>query len=101
MTTQIGQPTTLPPPLAMYHMSIGHYVSRALHLAAKLGIADMLKDGPRPAGEIAKATETHEPSLKRVMRLLVSAGVFAEPDEGKFALTPMGELLRDDAPGSM
>ncbi len=37
----------LPPQLALYQMSIGHYVSRALHVAAKLGLADLLADGPR------------------------------------------------------
>ena len=67
----------LPPQAVLYQLSIGHYVARALHVAAKLGIADLLKDGPRPVGELAEATATHAQSLARVLRLLVTAGVFA------------------------
>jgi hypothetical protein len=92
---------SLPPGFALYQLAVGHYVSRALALAAKLGVADQLRDGPRPAEELARATETHAPSLRRVLRLLVSVGVFEEDGEGRFSLTPLGDLLREDAPGSM
>jgi hypothetical protein len=93
--------TSAPPGLVLYQMSIGHYVSRALHLAARLGVADRLQDGPRSADELAAALEVHAPSLRRVLRLLASVGVFAEDDDGRFALTPTGDMLREDAPGSM
>lgn len=92
--------TTLPPQLALYQIGIGHYFSRALNLAAKLGIADLLKDGPRDAADLAKGTSTHAPSLRRVMRLLTSVGVFTEGEDGKFGLTPIGETLRSGVPGS-
>jgi hypothetical protein len=72
-----------------------------MYVAAKLGIADHLQDGPRDASQLAAATETHAPSLNRVLRLLASVGIFNELDGGKFALTPMGDLLRSDAAGSM
>lgn len=36
----------LPPQAALYHLATGHFFSQALCLAAKLGIADLLKDGP-------------------------------------------------------
>jgi orsellinic acid C2-O-methyltransferase len=94
-------PSALPPPLVLYQLGIGHYISRALYLAAKLSIADLLKDGPRPAGELAAATHTHAPSLTRVLRLLASVGVFTEQEDGNFALTPLGEYLRTGVPGSM
>ena len=55
----------------------------ALHLAVKLGVADLLKDGPCTASDLAKATETHAPSLTCVLRLLASVGIFAEPDGGR------------------
>jgi hypothetical protein len=87
--------------LALYRMSIGHYLSRALDLAARLQIADHLKDGPRSPRDLAAATATDAPSLARVMRLLASAGVFEERENGDFALTPLGELLRSGVPGSM
>jgi hypothetical protein len=93
-------PPGLPPQMLLYQMATGHYLSRALHLAATLGIADRLKDGPRPIGELAQATVTHAPSLNRVLRLLASAGVLAEQENGTFALTSIGECLRTDIPGS-
>src|SRR5262245_33750282 len=91
----------LPPGHALYQMAMGHFVPRALALAAKLGLADLLKDGPRGATDLAAATQTHAPSLARVARLLASVGVFAELPDGTFALTPLGEPLRADAPGSV
>ncbi len=90
-----------PPGLALYRIGIGHYFSRALALAAKLGIADFLTDGPRRYEDLAKATDTHAPSLNRVLRLLASIGIFEEREDGIFALTPTGDLLRTGAPGSM
>jgi hypothetical protein len=93
--------SALPPGLALYYLGIGHYFSRAMYVAAKLGIADLLKDGPRDPAELAAATHAHAPSLKRVIRLLASVGIFEELDGGKFGLTPVGELLRADVPGSM
>jgi hypothetical protein len=101
MANQNIQPMSEPPGFALYRVGIGHYFSRALALAAKLGLADALQDGPRHYEEIAKTTQTHAPSLNRVMRLLASVGVFEERDHGIFALTPTGELLRTGVPGSM
>lgn len=97
--TTTGQPTP-PPGLVLYQMAIGHYVSRALHLAAKLGVADLLRDGPRDAGDLAAALGADASALRRVLRLLVSVGVFVEDPDGRIALTPLGEALRDDVPGS-
>lgn len=96
-------PEALAAPLGavLSQMAIGHYVSRALYLVAKLDLADVLKDGPRDGFELAAATQTNAASLLRVMRLLVSVGVFEEQCDGKFALAPLGELLRDDVPGSL
>ena len=101
MESQNTQPAATPPGLALYQMAVGHYVSRALALAAKLGLADLLKDGPCHYGDLAKASGTHAPSLNRVMRLLASVGVFEERENGDFALTSLGELLRTGVPGSM
>ncbi len=93
-------PSGLPPQLALYQLATGHYLSQALYVAAKLGIAELLADGPRPSTELAEATATHAPSLNRVLRLLASVGVFEEREDGSFALTPLGECLRPGVPGS-
>jgi O-methyltransferase domain len=93
-------PSGLPPQVALYHLATGYYLSRALYLAAKWDLAELLKDGPRHATELATATATHAPSLNRVLRLLASAGVFEEQEDGAFALTALGACLRAGVPGS-
>jgi hypothetical protein len=95
----VAQPV-LPPQILLYQMATAHYLSHALHLAVTLGIADRLKDGPRDSRELAQATATHAPSLNRVLRLLASAGVLEEQENGAFGLTSIGECLRTDIPGS-
>ena len=52
--------------------------SRAIYVAAELGIADRLAAGPLSSAELAEDTQAHEPSLYRVLRLLASLGVLAE-----------------------
>jgi hypothetical protein len=54
-------------------MNVAYIGSQSLSVAAKLGIADLLVDGPRNVESLAAATGTHEPSLYRVMRLLAAA----------------------------
>lgn len=101
--TQATQPINfaeMPPPAVLYHLATGYYVSRALYVAVELGIADHLSGGPRDAAELARLTATHAPSLRRVLRLLASAGVFREQEDGTFALTGLSEWLRQDAPSS-
>lgn len=98
MTTETSP--GLPPQLALYHLATGHYLSHALSLAAKLGIADLLADGPRHSNDLAEATRTNAPALNRVLRLLATAGVFAEQEDGAFVLTPIGAALRAGVPAS-
>jgi len=68
---------------------------------AELNVPDALQDGPRTVADLAQAVGAHERSLYRVMRTLVSIGLFAEPEPGTYALTPVSELLRSDVPTSM
>jgi hypothetical protein len=91
----------LPPPVALFRMVTAYYVSRAIWVAASLGIADHLAAGIRDAEGLARATETHAPSLRRVLRLLASVGVLDEGEDGGFSLTPLGQCLRSGVPGSM
>jgi len=100
-STEPQAPSFLPPGIALYRLAIGHYVSRALGVAAKLGVAERLADGPLAADALARDTGTHAAALRRVLRLLASVGVFEEQVDGRFALNPLGDLLRDDAPESM
>ena len=79
----------------------GAAVAQAIFVAAKLGIADLLREGPASAAALAAAAGVHAPSLDRVMRALAGIGVFAFDADGRFALTPLSDRLRSDAPGSL
>src|SRR5687768_4660456 len=79
----------------------GKCVSMAVSVAAKLRVADKLAGGPKSAADLARDTGTHPPTLYRLLRALAGFGVFSESADGQFSLTPMGELLRSDVPGSM
>src|SRR6266508_1451931 len=73
-----------PPQFAMLQMITGFWVSRAIYVAAKLGLADLVKDSPKTADELAGLTGTHSPSLYRALRALASVGVFADDGQGRF-----------------
>jgi hypothetical protein len=90
-----------PPHFAMLQMITGFWVSRAIYVAAKLGLADLVKDSPKTADELARLTGTHAPSLYRMLRALVGVGVFAGSEQERFAQTPLSEILRSDTPGSL
>ena len=74
---------------------------QALHVVATLGIPDRLADGPAAVDELAVATGGHAPSLHRLLRLLVGAGVFHEEANGHFALGPLGRTLCSQGPDSV
>jgi hypothetical protein len=82
-------------------MIIGYRVSQALYVAAKLGIADLLQEGPKSHEALATATGVHPDALYRVLRALASVGVFTEVEHGRFGLTPLAALLQTGVPGSL
>lgn len=81
-------------------MITGYWPAQAIYVAAKLGIADQLKNGPRSVDDLAAATGTKPDFLFRLLRALASLGIFAEGEPRSFGLTPTAELLRSDMPGS-
>ncbi len=87
----------MPMPAQLSQMITGTWKSQAIYAAAKLGIADLLKDGPRSVDDLAKRTDTRSELLYRLLRALASVGVFAEGADKTFSLTPMAELLRSDS----
>jgi O-methyltransferase domain/Dimerisation domain len=99
--TAMTEAQPLPPEAFLTQMAFGAMMTQALYVAAKLGLADLLADGPKPVKELAAATETHERSLYRVLRSLAGVGVFRETEPKTFALSPLAEPLRSDAPNSM
>src|SRR5262245_43911289 len=90
-----------PAPPTLATLAAGHWISRAVHVAAKLRVADLLADGPLDAGTLAQKTGAHPDALFRLLRALAAAGVFSQRDGERFALAPPGEMLRSDEPGSL
>lgn len=88
------------PPL-LFQMATGYWVSQAIYVAAKLGIADLLKDGPQSCVALATATRSDAPSLFRLMRALASVGIFSHVYRDCFALSRLAESLQTDTPGSL
>lgn len=90
----------LPPPARMLHIIMGPWMAQAAGAVARLGVADQLAAGPRSAAELAALVGANADALHRVMRALASIGVFALAGD-RFTLTPLGETLRSNVPGSM
>ena len=91
----------LPPPVQLMKMLFGFASARAIGVCAELSIADLLKNEPKTAEELARQTNVHAHSLYRVLRACASIGVFSEDGEKRFSLTPLAEPLLSDAPGSL
>jgi hypothetical protein len=70
-------------------MALGYMLTRAVHVAAEMGIADLLSDGPKRVEELAQATGARPQSLYRLLRALAGNGIFAEDSSGQFELTPV------------
>jgi hypothetical protein len=90
----------IPPPLQMLQLISGFWIARCIYVFAKLGLADLIKDEPKTADDLATATGTHGPSLFRVLRALASVDVITQDDRNRFGATPLSDTLRDE-PGSI
>jgi hypothetical protein len=78
----------------------GSWLTQGVWVAAELGIADLLVNGPLTAEGLAEKTHTHDGALYRVLRALASVGIFAQDPDGRFSLTPHATLLRSDVADS-
>jgi hypothetical protein len=79
----------------------GKWRAQAVCVAAELGLADILKDGPRSSEEIAGIANVSEDAAYRLLRALASLGLFSSLPGRRFALMPLGGYLRSDVPGSL
>jgi len=93
-----AQRDAFPPEAQIAEILLSQLASRLVHLAATLKLPDRLADGSRTAEELAPLTSTHAPALYRVMRTLASLGFFAEDAEHRFALRPLGAILKTGTP---
>lgn len=70
-------------------------------MAAKLEIADLLKDSPKDAQALARSTKINPQILYRLMRGLAWCGLVVHLTDDRFSLTPLGEFLQTKSPYSL
>jgi C-methyltransferase len=90
-----------PAPAAMMEMIIATWTSQAITVAAQLGIADALTNGPLPIEELAAQVGADADALRRLLRALISRGIFRHRRDGRYELNSLADTLRSDAPVSM
>jgi predicted O-methyltransferase YrrM len=76
-------------------------LTQALAVAAELGIADLVADGPVTVDDLAARADADPDALYRVLRALASSGVFSEVAPRTFGSTPLADTLRDEQDGSL
>ena len=96
-----GKSEDNPSPPALFEMATAYWLSQAIYVAAKLGIADLLRDGPQSCVALAASSGADAPSLFRLMRALSSVGIFAHLGGDRFALSRLAECLQTEVPGSL
>src|SRR5262245_19227046 len=90
----------LPPQVQLFQMITGFAVSQAIHVAARLNIAEHVAAGPVPVDQLARKVGADPEALYRLLRALASVGVFSEPAPRRFSNSPMSECLRPGVAGS-
>lgn len=78
-----------------------YQLSAAIGALARLGVADALANGPALPGDLARRVGADERALARVLEATLDVGLFAVGDDGRYALTALGQLLRGDVEGSL
>lgn len=96
-----GPSHDLPPQVVLMQSLFGMMVTKSVSAVAALGVPDALEGGPLYYTDLAEAVGADQRALHRVMRMLSGAGIFAETRPGTYSLTPVSDLLRTNAPGSM
>jgi hypothetical protein len=99
METQ--QPQAPPPPVQVLQMMMGLWVSQILAATARFGAADAIARGVTSSDDIAVEVDADPDTLYRLLRAAAACGLLVETAPRTFGLTPLGECLRTDAPGSM
>jgi len=85
----------------MSQLMWGYRRSQCVGVAVELGLAEKLAAGPRTVSDLAHECRVHQRSLFRLLRTLAALGVLSQGHDGRFALTPLGEELREDHVGPL
>lgn len=87
--------------MSVIELSMGAWISAAVGVAARLGVADALAEGPRTDAELAESLGVSRDGLDAVLSALQMVGVFARDEDGRYRNTEGSEPLRTDHPNSL
>lgn len=79
--------------LKLFDLVQSHRVTAVVYVAAKLGIAELLRNGPKSVNELAKTTGADQHALRRLLVALSTVGVCLRAGEDRYELTEMGSGL--------
>ena len=85
------------PILKLLDLIQSHRVTAVIYVAAKLGIAELLRDGPQTLDELAKATAADKDALGRLLTALSTLGICSLAGEDRYCVTEIGAGLDGDA----
>jgi hypothetical protein len=85
----------MPPsaPIKLLDLIQSHRITAVMYVAAKLGIAELLRGGPRSLDQLARATGAHHDALGRLLTALSTVGVCARAGQDRYSLTEFGLAL--------
>jgi SAM-dependent methyltransferase len=92
---------SVPPANSLFALAGAYVLSRVLHTAVQLGIADQLAEAPMPLDKLANAVGADRAALYRLLRVLTAHGIFHETADAHFELNAQAEPLRRDSPRSV
>jgi O-methyltransferase domain/Dimerisation domain len=90
-----------PAPVVMTELIVGAWLAQAMTVAADLRIADALAEGPLGLDELADRVAADPDALRRLLRTVISRGVFRRRRDGRYDLTPLARTLRWEGPDSV
>jgi hypothetical protein len=90
-----------PPQAAVLQMLTGMWVAQIMSAVAQLGVPDVIAAGTRSVEHLAEECGADRSALHRLLRAAATIGLLIETAPGDFSLTPLGETLRANVPGSL
>lgn len=82
-----------PPEVELRRLAGAYQLSRAVQVAARLGLGGLLAGGPRTVADLARSTDTRPAALRRFLRFLADLRVVEERPDDTFGATPLSERL--------
>jgi hypothetical protein len=87
--------------LKLWDLLLSHRVTAIIYIAAKLGLAELLREGPRHLDELAELTNADKGALARLLAALSTVGICSLGRDNLYSLTELGTGLDGEAEESL